>query len=95
MDDASSLSDKIIEDNEYYKHGWIQIEDVKESVQKLKENCFICGKNLKSIRNSPRFNCSIPLCSQCREDMSSKSFGRIQRKLSKKIDKIFGSALIK
>ena len=39
-DDASSLSDKIIEDNEYYKHGWIQIEDVKESVQKLKKHFF-------------------------------------------------------
>ena len=32
-----SLDEKIIEDNDYYKYGWIQVEDVKQFIKELKE----------------------------------------------------------
>ena len=31
-----SLSEKIIEDGEWFKHGWLQIEDVREFIKDLK-----------------------------------------------------------
>jgi len=65
-------------------------EDVKKAVKKLKEGCIICGKGLIVGKGRPN---KSKICDGCRNAIRNYSTTEITRRLTNKIDKIFGEEL--
>lgn len=88
MTEEFNLSEKIV------KHPsgllWIDFEDVKEFIKRLKKECFICGKCFgRNRRKYPKY----PLCSTCIDLFRHHRINEIIKRNKSKINQLAGDKL--